>query len=528
MHAWPARAVQVPTSPPHGTSGPGLRPATTTSVEGGQTESVDDVTDTGPELARPGGAVQLHETHSGIVVLVGEHAYKVKKAVDLGFLDFRTEAARAAACRRELELNRRLAPDVYEDLAVVTGTEGQVLEHVIVMRRMPDGARLSTLVRSGADVDAHLRSLARLMARFHAAADRGPEIDREGTADGLRRRWTNNLDETEQYRGGILDAQVHAQIRTLALRYVEGRATLLTERAGHGLVVDGHGDLIAQDIFCLPDHPRVLDCLEFDDRLRWVDVLDDVCFLAMDLERLGRRDLADRFIDWYAQFSGTPTVPSLADHYIAYRAFVRAKVACIRAAQGEAGCAAEANDLARLSLDHLHTGEVRLVLVGGAPGTGKTTLASVLADRLGWVLLGSDRVRQELRFAADERYTPGGKQATYRELLDRATVLLEHGESVLLDATFADHDSRQRAREVADATSSRLVSLECHAPVALAAARAEQRLAEGGDASEADADVARALAAGREPWPQAVAIDTSRELSGEVSRAERAIAGETP
>jgi len=466
----------------------------------------------------------IHETHSGVVVLAGAHAYKIKKAVDLGFLDFRTEAVRAAACRREVELNRRLAPDVYEDLATVTGSEGQVLEHVVVMRRMPDDLRLSTLIADGADVSGHLHALARLMADFHAKADRGPAISREGTATGLRRRWSNNLDETEQFRGSVLDPRVHDQIRSLALRYVDGRGPLLSERAESGLVVDGHGDLIAQDIFCLPDYPRVLDCLEFDDLLRWVDVLDDVCFLAMDLERLGRRDLALTFLGWYEQFSSIPTVPTLTDHYIAYRAFVRAKVACIRAAQGDALSRTEADDLARLALAHLLAGEVRLVVVGGAPGTGKSTLAAALADRLGFSLLSSDRVRQDLAFTPAQRYTPASRQATYRELFARARLLLEHGESVLLDATFTDLHSRELAEHVAIGTESRLVRLECQAPPDLAAARAQRRHDAGGATSEADADIARVLARGREPWPQAVPIETAPAFDVAIRRAEQAIA----
>jgi predicted kinase len=218
-------------------------------------------------------------------------------------------------------------------------------------------------------------------------------------------------------------------------------------------------------------------------------------------------------------------VRTLTDHYIAYRAFVRAKVACIRAAQGESASFAEAAELAALTLRHLEVGEVRLVLVGGAPGTGKTTLARALADNVGYVALSSDDVRQEQAFAAADRYTPAAKQSTYDELLARAGLMLAHGESVVLDATFGDTDSRRAAAHVAETTASRLVALECQAPVELAAARAERRRAGGHDASEADGELARSLAAGRDPWPHAVAIDTSRELSGELDRARAVVLG---
>lgn len=469
-------------------------------------------TEAGLTVAAPLPA-ELHETHSGIVVLVGDRAYKVKKPVNLGFLDFRSQAARRHACERELELNLRLAPDVYLDLATVAGSSGGLREPMLVMRRMPAELRLATLITGGVDVEPHLRALAQLIAGFHARAERNPQIAAEGRAAGLRRRWSNNLTETRPFCGTVLDADLHQQITDLALRYIDGREPLLDQRADAGLVVDGHGDLIAEDIFCLPDHPRVLDCLDFDDRLRWVDVLDDVAFLAMDLEHLGRADLAARFLDCYAEVSHTPTVPSLQQHYIAYRAFVRAKVTCIRAAQGVSAAAADADTLARLALTHLQAGEVTLTLVGGGPGTGKTTLATALAAHTGELLLSSDEIRRHITPPpGTDRYSDAAKTATYRELLAQATVALQHGRSVIADATWATTALRELAGHVCAATSSRLIALECHAPIEVAAARAQTRVEHGHGPSEADAAVARRLAGQRNPWPDAAPIDTSTSV----------------
>lgn len=163
---------------------------------------MDLSSDTNPEAAV--APAELRETHSGIVVLIGDRAYKVKKPVDLGFLDYRTEPSRQRACRRELELNRRLAPDVYLELASVNGPDGDVRDHVVVMRRMPDAARLTALVKAGVDLREPLRALARLISEFHAAADRGPEISAEGRAGALRRRWVSNLDEAKALQSEIL------------------------------------------------------------------------------------------------------------------------------------------------------------------------------------------------------------------------------------------------------------------------------------------------------------------------------------
>jgi uncharacterized protein len=461
----------------------------------------------------------IHETHSSVVVFLGDRAYKVKKPVDLGFLDFRTREAREQACHREVELNRRLAPDVYLGVADVLGPDGKPCDHLVVMRRMPEELRLSRLVR-GDTVAEHLRRLARLLAAFHAAAPTDAAIAAEGSRDALARRWSDNLRETDRFRGRYLDPDDHTEMDRLVERYLNGRAPLFAERVRGGLIRDGHGDLVAQDIFCLPDGPRVLDCLDFDDRLRWLDVLDDVCFLAMDLEHLERPDLAEQFLAWYAEFSGHPRIPTLEHHYIAYRAFVRAKVTCLRAEQEGLASAPDALDYTALALRHLRLGAPTLVLVGGAPGTGKSTVARALAERLGWVLLRSDDVRREVT-ATPERYTSEAVDRTYAALLARARSALEHGEHVILDATWRSRTHREGAELVAQQTFSDISCFECQAPADIAAARAERRLRDGEDASEAGRDVAARLAAQFDPWPEAIPLDTSKEPEHAIATALR-------
>jgi uncharacterized protein len=337
----------------------------------------------------------------------------------------------------------------------------------------------------------------------------------------------DNLRETRAYRGGPLGETGYDEIARLALRYIDGREPLLAERAASGCSVDGHGDLIADDVFCLPDYPRVLDCLEFDDQLRWLDVLDDVAFLAMDIEHLGHPELAQRFLGWYHEFSGTPAVWSLQHHYVAYRAFVRAKVACIRHGQGQPEAAADAEGYARLALQHLRAGEVTLLLVGGAPGTGKTTLARHIADHYGWVLLSTDAVRRQIPPSPGGYYTPAAKAAAYRQMLTHASHALQHGESVIADATWSQVAMRELASGVAAATASRLIALECCAPVDIAAARAQERLTSGQDRSEAGAAIARYLFARRDSWPAATKIHTDTSPGKALQEALVAVASAT-
>jgi hypothetical protein len=464
------------------------------------------------------GRIELHETSSAIVLLAGDRAYKIKKPVDLGFLDFRALDARRRAVQRELELNRPLAPDVYLDVAILHASDGAEVEYVLVMRRMPDRLRLSHLVAEGSLEHRHLDEIARLLVRFHATAARGADISAEAGVVGLRRRWTDNLHETRRFAEGEATATVHRRVGELAFGYVDGRGPLFAQRADEGRYVEGHADLTADDVYLLEDGPRVLDCLEFDDRLRRVDVLDDVAFLAMDLERLGRPDLGRRLLDRYAEFGGAVPVASLEHHYLAYRAFVRAKIAWLRAEAGEPDAPDLVERYLSITLRHLLTGEPTLVLVGGSPGAGKTTIASRLADRLGAVLMSTDVIRAE--FGAPVRYDEAAKAAVYERLIAHAELALSHGESVIADATWSTAAGRVAARACAARTYSRLVELECHAPPALAADRAQRRFELGAGPSAADAAVVQRLARSREPWPTALAVDTS----GSPEEALRAIA----
>jgi uncharacterized protein len=361
-------------------------------------------TDGGGEDA---GGASVAETHSAVVVFLGDRAYKVKKPLDLGFLDFRTREARQAVCHREVELNRRLAPDVYLGVADVTGPDGELCDHLVVMRRLPPDRRLSALVRRGEPVDDHLEALAGLVADLHRRSPRSEAADAAAEVGPTRARWADNTRAMEAMAGAgagaaaeagaVFDPARVAEVQRLAERYLEGREPLLARRVEAGRAVDGHGDLLADDVFCLDDGPQALDCIEFDDGLRLGDGLADAAFLAMDLERLGRPDLAARFLAAYRERAGDAWPASLAHHHVAYRAQVRAKVTAIRATQtGDDNAAAEARSLLDLALSHLEAGRVGLVLVGGLPGTGKSTLAAGLARALGARWLRSDEVRKEL------------------------------------------------------------------------------------------------------------------------------------
>lgn len=458
------------------------------------------------------------ETHSACVFLVGDRAYKLKKPVRLDFLDFTTRERREAAVHREVELNRRLAPDVYLGVADVVGPDGDVCDHLVVMRRMPATRRLSTLLRSGVPLDREIDEIARTVAAFHARAAASPEIAIAGRPEFVSDKLDRDLAELGVFADAIVSGAKLDEVGRLTRTYLAGREPLLEQRVAHGFIRDCHGDLLADDIFCLADGPRILDCIDFDDRLRHCDVLSDVAFLAMDLEHLGAATLAEQLMARYRELTNEHHPETLAHYYIASRALIRSKVACVRTSQGESSAAELATTLLELARQHLRRARVRMVLVGGTPGTGKSTLATRLGDRLGWVVLRSDEVRKDVAGLghathAEARlgegiYDAATTNATYEALLDRARTALDLGEPVILDASWSRQHWRDQASRVARETASELVELQCDVPAETAVRRVEHRRAVSTDPSDATAAVVMSMRTTFDPWLSARLIET--------------------
>jgi aminoglycoside phosphotransferase family enzyme/predicted kinase len=469
----------------------------------------------------PGRPIRVVETHISVLAFAGDRVYKAKKDVRFPFVDLSTAELRAADCVREVTLNRRFAPDVYLGVAEVSDATGRVVDHAVEMRHLPDDRRLAALVRSDVDVGPCLDGLARDLAAIHGAAPTGGAIDDATSHAAVAELWELGIDQVQRFAGDVVAEDDADDVARLARQYMAGRRPLFDARVAAHRARDGHGDLLAEDVFCLAVGPRAIDCLEFDDRLRYGDVLADIAFLAMDLEHLGRRDLAERFIATYREAADDDWPASLEHMYIAYRAHVRAKVACLRSAQGDHGAAVEARELLALAVRHLHAGRVRLVLVGGAPASGKSTLAAGLGRTTGWHVLRSDVVRKEraglhpttkATASLDEGiYDARTTADTYRALLDRAAHTLRSGENVIIDASWSDAERREEAAALAVETSSHLIEVQCVAPDEVRAARAAARAEAGTDASDVDAGLARALGARFAAWPSATLVDTTRD-----------------
>jgi hypothetical protein len=464
--------------------------------------------------------VVMRETHISLLAFTDDRVWKCKKAVRFPFIDLSTRELRRANCEREVTLNRRLADDVYLGVVPLKDANGAVADHLVEMRRLPDDRRLAAVCGRGDGGGECVDRVADRLVSFHATAATSDVIDRAASPEAIGRLWADNLNELQTYRDSVLPAATVDAVASDATRFLRGRIPLFRERIQRGCTRDGHGDLLADDVFCLADGPRVLDCLEFDDRLRYGDVLADVAFLAMDLQRLDRPDLARRLLDRYANAAADRWPPSLADFYVAYRALVRAKVACLRVADDPAA-AGTARSLLDLTAQHLARGRVRMVLIGGPPATGKSTLAGALGGATGFTVLRSDETRKRLAGMSPETraaapldeglYASAWSDRTYAALLDSAQQHLVLGQSVILDASWASADHRAQAARVADDTASELHRFVCRADAATVRARAAQRARDATDASDAGPEVAVELAARFSPWPDAVVVDTGDE-----------------
>ena len=438
-----------------------------------------------PEAYGPGASpVTLHTTHASWVFLVGNDVWKVKRPVDLGFLDFRTIEARRQDCEDEVRLNRRLAPDVYLDVVPIGLTptgyslvgDGATVDWAVHMRRLPDDASAAALLARNRLEPRALNAVAEHFAAFLQAARATPSF---GTREALNQNVEENFDQVVPFVSDLLDQQTFDDVRAFQRKQLADGWNRFDRRITEGRVREGHGDLRLEHVYLLPsdrgpETPIIIDCIEFNERFRCGDAAAEIAFLAMELEAAGRPDLAAGFI---ARFVEASDDYGVLDFYLSYRAWVRGKVTAFVAndptttalrepkRQEARRCFALARAYSGVPLDRPF-----MIVVGGVIGSGKSALAAALGQELAAPIVSSDRTRKlaarlPLRTRADPSlYDKPQRDRIYAEIIRRARDVIGAGRGVILDASFSTHRWRQDAAAAALAAGANLVFLEARSP----------------------------------------------------------------
>ncbi len=486
------------------------------------------------ELSRPEAypypvdKVDVVQTHISVVFLAGDKVYKVKKPVDFSFLDFTTLEKRKQFCEKELFLNRRLSPGMYlgtttvsrgpdglrfDEISKSTAKEhgpGTALEYAVVMERLDEEMMLSQLLARGeADADL-IVSIAKRIAQFHQEAETSSYITKIGGTRAVKFNTEEDFQQIEPYIGQTLDSSTYERISDFTRTFMEVNTSLFAIREEEGWIRDGHGDLHTQHI-CLGDRSKddsnqngkiqIFDCIEFNERFRFGDVLADAAFLAMDLERLGFIELADRYTKAYLGNMGQEGQTALFNFYTCYRAVVRGKVEGFRSSdpnvsEEEAASAREnARTFHQLAEKYARTIQPLTLVVGcGLMGSGKSTISSGLTEFVDIELLSSDRIRKELAGMApadphhvafgEDIYSGLNTENTYSTMHARALELLEKGQSVFLDASYMDPEMRADAAEVARKAGARFLLLYMKGNEDTLRSRLRDRVKKAGEISD--------------------------------------------
>jgi len=411
--------------------------------------------------------VRLVQTHASLVFIAPPFVFKVKKPVNFGFLNFSTLEKRRHFCEREVALNRRLSPGIYLGVVPISMCAGrftfgegeQVVEYAVKMRRLSERHFLDQLVERDEVVPGDLSRVVHVLKQFYESQQPTEEIEAWGRIDRLRISTDENFRQTREFIGHTISRSAFETIRYYTDRYYARHARLFASRIRERRIRDCHGDLHLEHIHVTPRALHIYDCIEFNDRFRYVDVANDAAFLAMDLDHEGRPDLARYFATQMASALDDEGMARLMDFYKCYRAFVRGKIeslhsVALAAPEDERKSSAErARRYFRLALQYAVAGSQPMVLtVMGRIASGKSTLAHALGAELGWEVYSSDYLRKKMagfplyeRSSAAARrrlYSAAMTEQTYDRLLTAAERRLDKGHSVILDATFARRNHR--------------------------------------------------------------------------------------
>ncbi|MBI5454292.1 MAG: AAA family ATPase [Deltaproteobacteria bacterium] len=430
------------------------------------------------------GSITLAQTHVSYLIFTDRFVYKIKKPVDFGFLDFTTIEKRLFFCEEEVRLNSRLAPGVYLGVVKVVSIggeikierEGEAIEYAVKMKRLASESMLERALEKGEVPEEVIRRVARVVAAFHAEAEVNEHIASFGLPEFVSKNTSENFIQTRPFIGRTISNALYERLKYWTEGFLDRNGDLFRVRAGGGFVRDCHGDIHSGHI-SIVDGINIIDCIEFNERFRHSDIVADMAFLSMDLDYHNRRDLSRAFDDEYFRASKDAEGARLLDFYKCYRAYVRGKVEGFKSTEKEVPegerLSSELSARYHFHLAGLYASRWRptVIIMRGLSGTGKSTLARMIADVTNLAILSTDNIRKVLAGLkptdkARAKYGEGiysteFTERTYIEMIDRAAALLAQGRSVILDATFSKARHAEEARMSALKAGARSHIIEC-------------------------------------------------------------------
>ncbi len=453
--------------------------------------------------------IELLQTHISWVILTGDFAYKIKKPVNFGFLDFSTLEKRRHFCEEELRLNRRFAPQLYLDVIAITGSEGlpvingtgEVQEYAVKMRQFPTESLLINMINAGDLGKIHMDWLAQSVASFHQQTDVAETESKFGALAAIEQPVKENFQLIRQHVQNTETLKQLDAIEQWGIGIFIKLETTFRQRKQDGFIRECHGDLHLGNIILLHEKIIPFDCIEFNENLRWIDVLSEIAFLVMDLEDHQRPDLGRRFLNNYLELTGDYSNLNIFQFYKVYRAMVRAKVNVLQLKQ--AGMAQseidaiykQCENYITLGNSYIIDQKPVLIIMHGFSGSGKTTVSQFILEALPAIRIRSDIERKRLhKLKPAEKSQPGINKGIYREEASRKTYdhlrrltedILLTGKSVIVDGAFLQAEQRKRFSQLASILDIPYRIIDCQAEHAILEQRITERQMYGNDASEA-------------------------------------------
>lgn len=487
----------------------------------------------------PTSTLDLIETHISWVILTGDFAYKIKKPVNFGFLDFSTLEKRHGFCKQELTLNRRLAPDIYLAVTPITGTpekphisgNGEAIEYAVKMVQFPQSAQLDNMLANGELNTGHIDSVAKMIADFHQRSPRADTSMFYGDSEMVYQPVEGNFTQINEH----LDTTEYTDILASLSRWFDAEFkkldSVFEQRKHDGFVRECHGDMHLRNLVWFKNHATAFDCIEFNETLRWIDVISEIAFLVMDLQDRKQQQLANHFLNTYLEISGDYAGLSVMPFYLGYRAMVRAKVNVLRLDQKDIERSEKENSITEfesyleLAMSYIQPPEPKLIIMRGLSASGKSTVSQQLLDNLGAIRIRSDIERKRMfgvkptdsttEAVETGIYSPQSSQQTYDRLVELSSLAIAAGYSVIIDAAFLKYEQRKPFQQLAKSLNMSYIIIEVTAPDEVLRQRIQERT---NDVSDADLTVLEHQLANFQPLDESercmtVSVDTTELLS---------------